>query len=50
MLISIDVEFIFDSACLSANLGGKGLFRSASILQIACVILRVVFLPFLLCF
>ena len=30
MLTSIDVKFIFDSACLSANLGDKGLFRSAN--------------------
>ena len=37
---SIDVKFIFDSACL-------GLFSSANILQIADVALRVVFLLFL---
>ena len=38
MLISIDVEFIFDSACLLASLGDQGLFRSASTLQMADVI------------
>ena len=43
MLTSIDVTFIFDSARL-------GLFSSASILQIANVTLRVVFLLFLPCF
>ena len=32
---TIVVKFIFDSACLSASLGDKGLFRSAKILQIA---------------
>ena len=32
MLTSIDVKFIFDSACLSASLGDKGLFISANIL------------------
>ena len=50
MLTSIDVKFIFDSACLSANLGDNGLFRCANILQIADVIRRVVFLLFLLFF
>ena len=35
MLTSIDVKFFFDSACLSANLEDKGLFRSANILQVA---------------
>ena len=40
MLTSIDVKFIFDSACL-------GLFSSANILQIADVTLQVVFLLFL---
>ena len=49
MLTSIDVKF-FDSACLSANLGDKGLFRSANILQVADVVRRVVFLLFLLYF
>ena len=43
MLTSIDVKFLFDSARL-------GLFSSASILQIADVALRVVFLLFLPCF
>ena len=43
MLTSIDLRFIFDSTCLSANLGDKGLFRSANILQIADVVRRVVF-------
>ena len=38
MLSSVDVKFIFDSACLSASLGDKGLFSSANILQIADVI------------
>ena len=51
MLTSIDhVKFIFDSACLSASLGDKGLFSSANILQIADVVRRVVLLLFLLCF
>ena len=49
MLTSIDVKF-FDSACLLANLGDKGLFRSANILQVADVVRRVVFLLFLLYF
>ena len=49
MLTSIDVKF-FDSAYLSANLGDKGLFRSANILQVADVVRRVVFLLFLLYF
>ena len=40
MLTSIDVKFIFDSARL-------GLSSSANILQIADVVLRVVFLLFL---
>ena len=43
MLTSIDVKFIFDSARL-------GLSSSAKILQIADVVLRVVFLLFLPCF
>ena len=43
MLTFIDVKFIFDSARLR-------LFSSASILQIADVALRVVFLLFLPCF
>ena len=47
MLTSIDVKFFFDRACLSANLGDKGLFRSANILQVADVVRRVVFLLFL---
>ena len=47
MLTSIDVKFVFDSACLSASLGDKGLFRSSNILQIADVIRRVFFLLFL---
>ena len=46
---SIDVKFIFNSACLSASLGDKGLFSSANILQIEDVVRRVVFLLFLLC-
>ena len=49
-LTSIDDKFIFDSACLSANLGDKGLFRCANILWIADIIRRVVFLLFLLFF
>ena len=43
MLISIDVKFNFDSACL-------GLFSSANILQIGDVALRIVFSLFLPCF
>ena len=50
MLSSVDVKFIFDSACLSASVGDKGLFSSANILQIADVVHWVVFLLFLLCF
>ena len=48
MLTSIDVKFIFDSACLSASLGDKGLSSSANIFQLAGVVRRVVFLLFLL--
>ena len=33
MLSSIDVKFIFDSACLSESLGDKELFSSANIFQ-----------------
>ena len=36
MLSSIDVKFIFDSTCLSASLGDKGLFSPANILQSRC--------------
>ena len=43
MLTSIDVMFILDSARL-------GLFSWANILQIAEVVLRVVYLLFLPCF
>ena len=50
MLNSIDVNFIFDSASLSARLEDKVLFSSANILQIADVVRRVVFLLFLPCF
>ena len=50
MLTSIDVKFIFDSACLLASSGNKGLFSSANIFKIADVVRRVVFLLFLLCF
>ena len=50
MLTSIDVNFIFASACLSASLGNKELLSSGNILQIADVVRRVVFLLFLLCF
>ena len=49
-LTSIDDKFIFDSACLSGNLGDKGLFRCANILQIADVIRRVVILLRVLAF
>ena len=48
MLTSIDVQFILDSASLSASLKDKGFFRSANIFQIAEVIHQVVFLLFLL--
>ena len=34
MVTSVDVKFIFDSACLWASLGDKGLF-AANILRIA---------------
>ena len=50
MLTSINVKFIFNSACLWASLGDKGLFSSTNILQIADVACEVVFLLFLLCF
>ena len=50
MFTSIDVKFIFDSARKSASLEDKGSFSSANILQIADVVLRVVFLLFFLCF
>ena len=50
MLTSTDVKFIFHSACLSAKLGAKGFLRATSILQIAHVVRRVVFLLFLLRF
>ena len=50
MFTSINVKCIFDSACLLASLGDKGLFSSANILQIADVVRRVIFLLFLLCF
>ena len=43
MLIFINVKFIFNSAFL-------GLFSSAYILQLADVVLRVVFSLFLPCF
>ena len=43
MLTCIDVKLIFDSV-------GLGLSSSSSILQIADVAFRVVFLLFLLCF
>ena len=42
MLTSIDVNFIFASACLSESLGDKELFSSENILQIADVVRRVV--------
>ena len=38
MLTSIDVKFIFNSACLSASLGDEGLFSSANILLVADVV------------
>ena len=43
MLSSIDVKFVVNSACFLANVGNKGVFRSANILQIADVVRRVVF-------
>ena len=46
MLTSINVKFIFESACL----GDKDLVCSANVFQIADVVGRVVFLRFLLCF
>ena len=48
--LMLECKFIFDSACLSANLGYEGLYSSANILQIADVIRRVVFLLFMVCF
>ena len=50
MLTSIDVKFIFDSACLWRSSGDNRLFSSTNIFQIADVVRRVVFLLFLLCF
>ena len=51
MLTSINVKFMFDSACLSATLGDNWFFRCANILQIADVICQVAFFwLFLLCF
>ena len=44
MLTLIDVMFIYDSACVSASLGDKGLFSAANVLQIADVVRSVVFL------
>ena len=44
MLCSIDINFIFDSACLSKSLGDKWLFSSANIFQIVDVVRRVVLL------
>ena len=51
MLTSVDVKFIFDSACLWASLGDKGLF-AANILRIADSVFFFffVFLLSLLCF
>ena len=50
MLTSVDVKFIFDSACLWASLGDRGLF-AANILRIQIVFsFFFVFLLFLLCF
>ena len=48
MLTSIDVKFIFDSACLSPSLVDTGLFSSANILQIADAVRKILFLLFLL--
>ena len=51
MLTSINVKFMFDSACLSATLGDNWFFRCANILQIADVICQVAFFwLFLPCF
>ena len=47
MLTSIDFQFLFDSACLSASSWDKGLFSSPNFLQIAEAVRRVVFLQFL---
>ena len=51
MLTSVDVKFIFDSACLWESLGDKGLF-AANILRIADSVFFFffVFLLFLPCF
>ena len=43
MLTSVDVKFIFDSACLWASLGDKGLF-AANILRIAVSVFFFFFL------
>ena len=50
MLIPIDVKFPSSSAFFSAISWYKGMFRSADTLQIVDVILRVVFLLYLLFF
>ena len=50
MLTFIDVKFIYDSTCVSANLGDKGLFSAANVLQITDVVRRVVVLLFRLFF
>ena len=49
MLTSIDVKFIFDSACLSASLGDERFLSSANILQIADVVGRAKVCLFLPC-
>ena len=38
MLTSMDINFIFNSTCLSACLGDKGLFGHANILQTLIVV------------
>ena len=37
----LECKFIFDSACLTANLGYEGLYSSANILQIADVVVEL---------
>ena len=37
MLTSVDVKFIFDSACLWASLGDKGLFAANIVRIVDCV-------------
>ena len=50
MLTSVDVKFVFDSACLWASLGDKGLFAANIVRIVDSVFFFFVSLLFLLCF